>query len=218
MKGKCCEMEKIIIVGFGAHGRTVADSIKIAGRYEIAGYTDSKENVNCAYTYLGTDDMLEELYASGIKNAVVGVGQMDTPIIRKKIYDKLKKIGYELPVIIDPSAVLSSDISVAEGTFIGKSVVIETGSCVGKMCIINTCAMISHDGKVGDFTHISGHTNICGGASVGEESFVGAAATVISNVSVGNNVLVGAGTVVVKNVENNMKVFNKIVPVISERK
>ncbi|NTW64218.1 MAG: acetyltransferase, partial [Chlorobiaceae bacterium] len=33
-------MEKILIVGAGGHGRAVAESIELAGMYEIAGFLD----------------------------------------------------------------------------------------------------------------------------------------------------------------------------------
>ena len=39
-------MEKIVIVGFGGHARSVADSIIRQGKYEIVGYTDTDDKNN----------------------------------------------------------------------------------------------------------------------------------------------------------------------------
>lgn len=209
--------EHIVIVGYGAHAKTLADSIRAQGKYQIIGYTEKNKNENGSYTYLGDDSCLREIFESGCKNAVIGVGQIANPSIRIKLHEYLEEIGFSLPVIIDPSAVIGKDVTIGEGTFVGKGVIIESGSVIGKECIINTKTMISHDGKIGDFSHVT-VANICGGASVGNFCFVGAGATVISGVNVGNNVIVGAGTIVIKDVEDNMKVINKIIPIITKRK
>ena len=34
--------EKIVLIGFGGHAKSVIDSIEASGEYKIAGYTDIK--------------------------------------------------------------------------------------------------------------------------------------------------------------------------------
>jgi acetyltransferase-like isoleucine patch superfamily enzyme len=71
------------------------------------------------------------------------------------------------------------------------------------MCIINTGAVIEHDCSVGDFSHISVRSVLCGNVNVGKAAFVGANATVIQGKSIGDNCIIGAGTTIRKNVESN---------------
>ena len=51
-------MEDIVLIGFGGHGKSVADAIEAGKLYRIYGYTDLQDN-NSDYTYLGNDDVLE---------------------------------------------------------------------------------------------------------------------------------------------------------------
>ncbi len=215
MKSILESKDGIIVLGFGGHARTLCDSIEKCGKYKIVGYTDIKDN-NSTYRYLGDDTCLQELFESGIKYAAMGIGQIKSPELRIKLYNVAKGIGFEFPVIVDPSSIIGNEVIIGEGTFVGKGVIIETGAVIGKMCIINTKTIISHDGTVGDFSHIT-VANICGGATIGNKTFVGAGATVSSFVKVGNNVFIGAGALVLSEVADDTKVLNKNDMFISKR-
>lgn len=188
-------MEDIVLVGFGGHAKSIADCIERAGKYRIVGYTDVKEAVS-NYKYLGTDDSLQDIYDSGVHNAAIGIGYLGKGNLRQKIYDLLKKIGYTLPVIIDPSAVVSESADIAEGVFIGKGAIVNTEAKIGRMAIINTKSLVEHECCVGDFAHIAVAAVMCGQVTVGEGAFVGANATVIQCRTVGDNVIVPAGATI----------------------
>ena len=116
--------------------------------------------------------------------------------IRKKIFEKLKGIGFTLPVIKDPSAVVSSSARIGEGTFIGKGAVVNAGAQVGRMVIINSMALVEHECVLGDFSHIAVAAVLCGEVSVGRAAFVGANATVIQGMKIKPHQIVPAGAVV----------------------
>jgi len=188
-------MEDIILVGYGGHGKSVADCIERQKQYKIAGYTDLKKH-DARYRYLGTDDRLKEYFMQGITNAAVCIGFLGKGCIRERIYKRLKEIGYKLPVIQDPSAIVSSSACVGEGTFIGKRAVINAEAEIGKMVIVNTMSLIEHECIVDDFSHIAVSAVLCGQVSVGQAAFVGANATVIQGRKVNPHQIVAAGTVV----------------------
>lgn len=188
-------MKDILLVGYGGHARSIADCIEESGLYNIYGYTDVEDNC-CEYRYLGTDDALEDIYRSGVHLAFVSVGYLGKNNTREKLYDRLKQIGFELPVIISSSAVVAKKVEIGEGTFVGKSAVINAGVDIGSMCIINTCAIVEHDCKIGNFSHISVGSVLCGGVNVGTAAFVGANATVIHNKTVDEGSIVPAGAVI----------------------
>lgn len=204
-------MEQILILGGGGHTASLVDILERGNTYEIAGYVVNKQTASCCIEYpiIGTDDDLLDLYRSGIKNAVIRVGYLGKSDLREKLYERLKEIGFCLPVIRDPSAVVSEHIEIGEGTAIGKGAIINTGAVIGKMCIINTGAIIEHDCIVEDFSHISVGSVLCGGVRVGEASLVGANATVIQGTKIGNRCIIGAGTTVRKKVEDNCMVWNR---------
>ncbi len=201
-------MDDIVLVGFGGHAKSVIDSIEKLNCYHIVGYTDvdsSKEYRGCQY--LGCDDVLQKYYNKGIRNAFITLGYMGKGKQRELLYKKLKEIGFQLPVIIDPSAVLADDVSIEEGTFVGKKCVINSAAKVGKMCIINTGATIEHENLIGDFTHISVNSTLCGNVSVGPHCFIGANATIIQNIKIGSESVVGAGSIVLRDILSNEIVY-----------
>lgn len=188
-------MEDIILVGFGGHGKSVADCIERQKLYRIAGYTDSKEQTS-VYPYLGTDQELFKYYEKGIKNAAVCVGYLGKGCVREKLFENLKKIGYTLPVIKDPSAVVSSSARIGEGTFIGKGAIVNVQAQIGRMVIINSMSLVEHECVLEDFSHIAVSAVLCGQVSVGRAAFVGANATVIQGMKIKPHQIVPAGAVI----------------------
>ncbi len=206
-------MEEILLLGTGGHAHSVADSIEQGGKYHIAGFLDLEEKKGLRYKeyeVIGTDDDLEELYKKGIRNAFVTLGYMGKGTVRDALYDKIKKSGYHLPNIIDPSAAVAPDVKMGEGIFVGKQAVVNAGARIGDMCIINSAAVVEHDCVVGRFSHIAVGSVLCGGVYVGERTLIGAGTVVIQEVAVGENVLIGAGTVVTGNVPGGVIKYGRV--------
>lgn len=188
-------MEDIVLVGYGGHAKSIADCIERQGKYRIVGYTDTEQNLS-KYTYLGTDSELQHLYEKGIKNAVIAVGYLGKGNLRERLYEKVKAIGYCLPVIKDPSSIVSESALLGEGTFIGKGAIVNSETEIGKMVIINTMALVEHECRVADFAHIAVAAVLCGNVTVGRAAFVGANATVIQGRTIKEGHVVPAGETV----------------------
>ena len=204
-------MEKIILLGIGGHAHSVVDSIEGEGKYSVYGFLDMKDREGERYRehkVVGTDDLLESYFNKGIKNAFVTVGYLGKGDIRNRLYLQLKKIGFNIPTIVDRTAVIAADVTLGEGTFVGKGAVVNSVTEIGKMCIINTSAIIEHDCKIGDFSHISVGSALCGSVQVGKESFIGANATIIQGKTIGNKCIIGAGTTIRKDVEDSYMVWS----------
>lgn len=185
-------MEDIILVGYGGHAKSVADCIERVGKYKIAGYTDLAVHES-KYPYLGTDDVLKGYFEKGIQNAAVGLGYMGKDNLRERLYLKLKYIGYFLPIIRDPSSVISETAQIGEGAFVGKGAIVNAEARIGKMAIINSMALVEHECIVGDFTHIAVSAVLCGQVEVGSAVLVGANAVIMQCLHVPSNVVVPAG-------------------------
>lgn len=185
-------MEDIILVGFGGHAKSIADSIERGKKYKIFGYTELKKT-DSKYKYLGTDEVLEDYYKKGIRNVFICQGYLGKGNLRNELYNYVKKIGYKIPIIIDPSSIISSSVTIDEGTFVGKGVIINAEAKIGKMCIINTKALIEHECKIGDFTHVAVGAIICGQVEIEKNAFVGANATIIQCRKINEGTIVPAG-------------------------
>lgn len=201
-------MEDIILIGFGGHAKSVADTIEQSGKFNIAGYTDSSPVCkDYSYKWLGKDDKLEKYYKSGIQYAFISIGYMGNCNIRDKLYYRIKEIGYILPVVIDKSAVIAKNVEIGEGTYVGKNAVINADSCIGKMCIVNSGSLVEHENSIEDYSHIAVKATLCGNVHIGNHVFIGAGATVIQGINIGEGCIVGAGSLVLGNIPGQKKVY-----------
>lgn len=204
-------MQDIVVVGFGGHAKSVIDALERQNRYHIVGFTDVEPKPSYrGYKYLGSDDILPDLYRMGVKCAHIAIGYMGCGELRDKLYSMIKNIGYTLPVVIDPSAVIACDAQVGEGCFIGKNVVINADVQIERICIINTAAIIEHECNVGEYSHIAVGSILCGKVNVGEHCLIGAGSTIIQGCTIGNDCVVGAGSIILKDVGNGMKVYGLV--------
>lgn len=198
-------MDKIVIIGFGGHAKSIMDSIRTAGEYELVGYTDIEDKYS-SLPYLGTDAALKAIYESGVHNAAFGLGYMGKSLLRDKLYEQVKGTGFNLPAIIDPSATIALDAIIGQGTYVGKRAVVNADSHIGRMCIINTGSIIEHENQIGDFTHIAVGTVLCGNVVIGDHCLIGANSTVLQGLTVDKHSIVGASSVVLSNVGENVTV------------
>ena len=189
------EKPNIILVGGGGHCISVIDVIEQQGKYNIKGIIDIKENIGknvLGYKIIGSDNDLQDLFLS-CPNAIVSVGQIKSSALRIHLFQKLKTIGYHLPIVISPLAYVSKYALIGEGSIIMHQALVNAGAKIGKNCIINTKANIEHNAHVEDFCHISTGTIVNGDCIIGKETFIGSNATISNGVTISPNSIISAG-------------------------
>lgn len=195
------------MLGLGGHAHSVVDSIEQAGKFNIIGFLDTEEMLGKHYKdyrVLDTDDAIKMYYDDGIRNAFITIGFMGHGDVRNRLYKELKETGYTIPNIVDSTSIISKNVILEDGIFVGKRAVINANAHIKKMCIINTGAIVEHDCVAGAFSHIAVGSVLCGGSSVGEQTLIGANATVIQGRKIGKRCVIGAGTVVSKDIKDDM--------------
>ena len=200
----------IVLVGGGGHCKVVISILKKLDTFKITGISDLKENLGKEVLGIETrytDDQLEELHDKGIKYAFVTLGSVGNPDNRIRLFEKLKQIGFEIPVIISKDAIVDESVETEEGTVIMPGAIINPGAKIGKNCIINTGAIIDHDCMIGDHVHIAPGVTLSGSVKIGSGSHIGTGASVIHGVEIGSRAIVGAGSVVVNTIQDNKKVM-----------
>lgn len=199
-------MEKIVLIGGGGHAKVVIDAIRCKGEYEIYGVVDPKLKKGdsvMGIKIIGGDDILETIFKTGIKNAFVAIGSIGNERsvgVRISAVDRLKKIGFSLPAVVHPKAVIAQDVSLGEGTFVAAGAVINPGAKVGRNAIINTNSSIDHDCTIGDFVHVAPGATLSGGVKVGNETHIGTGANITQGVTIEQESLVKAGTLVSRDI------------------
>lgn len=199
---------KLLLIGGGGHCRSVLDCVLSASDYKEIGIIDYDESASALEVpVIGTDDDLPHLKEVGWTDAFISVGSVGNTNLRRKLYKMVKELGFAVPAIIDPSAIIARDTKIAEGVFIGKRATVNTGSVIGRCAILNTGSVIEHDCIVGEFSHISPGAVLCGQVSVGDDTHIGAGSVIRQGLRVGNFSLIGMGSVVVKDIPDSVNAF-----------
>lgn len=146
---------KLVILGAGGYGRTVADVARQSGKYgEILFLDDrSEEAAGPCESYPDYDDGSTEYYPAFGNNTA-----------RLEWIRRLQRSGLSVPVQIHSSAYVSPEAEIFPGTVVLPKAVISTGCRIGTGCIVNLGAIVDHDCVLEDGCHI------CPGAVVKGEN------------------------------------------------
>lgn len=187
----------LLIVGFGGHGKVLADLAEKTGCYQNIYFLDDDVQVQSnARFIIGNSD-----YAITHKDeydVIVAIGEAGN---RRKILEKYEAAGICPVSLVHPEAILPKEnILVGRGTVIMAGAVIQSGTELGKGIIVNTASSIDHDCSIGDFSHIAVGSHLAGNVTVGSNTWIGIGAEVSNNLRICENVIVGAGAAVVKDI------------------
>ena len=101
--------DAILLIGGGGHCRATVDVLEHEGRFQIAGIIERKGGSRRAvfgYPVLGTDEDLTELREK-YEFVLVTIGQIKNSAPRKRLFEQLIALGFQLPVIISPRSYVS---------------------------------------------------------------------------------------------------------------
>lgn len=198
-------MEEIILVGGGGHCRSCIEVIESTNEFKILGIVDKnlkKGTDVLGYPVLGNDADLPTL-KNKCKNALITVGQMSVGKLRNKLFSYLIELGFELPIIIANSAVVSQHAEIGKGTIVMHQVCVNANAKIGDNCILNTKSLVEHDCVVGNTCHVSTFATLNGGAVVGDDCFIGSKATILENIEVAHKNVIGSLSLVASDTEPN---------------
>ena len=196
---------QIVLIGGGGHCISCIDVIKAENKFEIAAILDSPDKVGNVVNGIkisGTDHDIPNLVKK-YKNFLITVGQIKTPSVRIRIFEKIESLGGNLPVIISPRAYVSQSSKIEKGTIIMHNSVINANSVIGKCCIINTGALVEHEAIIGDFCHISTQAVVNGQVKIGQRSFIGSNSVIANNVLLEEEVIIAAGASVFRSIDSS---------------
>ncbi|MBU3601772.1 NeuD/PglB/VioB family sugar acetyltransferase [Polynucleobacter sp. AM-25C3] len=198
---------KLILVGAGGHAHSCIDVIERHGHFQIAGLVGLPEqrdaqHLEYGYAVIGTDSDLSCL-AKTYQYALITIGQIQSAEHRIRLYQQVRQLGYQLPIIISPTAHISSHATLGVGTIVMHGAIVNAGASVGNNCIINSRALIEHDARVEDHCHISTGAILNGDVTVGSGSFIGSGSIIKQGIVIGGDCLVGMGLGVRYDLTNN---------------
>ena len=157
---------KLLILGAGGQGHVVKESSEATNIYETISFLDDDEaKKEITIGKLSDCEKLRQEYSC----AFAAFGNHE---LRIKWLEKLKVLGYAIPVIIHPSAYVSPSAKIGSGTFVGAKCVVNTSSVVGCSCILSVGSIIDHNSKIGDGCHIECCAIIKSNSSVPDNTYI----------------------------------------------
>jgi sugar O-acyltransferase (sialic acid O-acetyltransferase NeuD family) len=181
----------VTLYGASGHSKVIIDILK-SNSTAIAGIIDDNPKTSGILGFSVVKN--EGLDYSDIQSMIISIGNNK---VRQRISGQLKM---KYVNAIHPTAVLSNEITLGEGTVIMAGAIINPHAFIGNHCIINTGAVIEHDCHIADFAHISPHVSLAGNVQVGEGSHIGIGATVIQGIKIGKWATIGAGAVIIRDI------------------
>ena len=197
------DMNKLLILGAGGHGKVVAETALLTGKWNEVSFLDDKyKNLNNEKNVVGVLNeyiKFKDIY----DDAFVAIGKN---YLRLMWINKLLNSGYNVPKIVHPFSFISGKCKIGFGTIVMAGVVVNTNTEVKNGCILNTSISVNHDCVINDGVHLSPGVHIGGTTIIGEKSWICIGANVSNNLSIGRNVVVAAGASVIKNIDDNVMV------------
>ena len=142
-------MENVLIIGCGRHGRIVAETISLAGKFTVCGFAD--DDPAKLGTRLDGIPVLGPWRQSAAQNCFVAIGHNET---RRRICAEVVRAGRHLLTVISPAAYVSAHATLGAGTVVLAGAVIQAGATLGTGVLVNAGAAVDHDTTVGDFVHL----------------------------------------------------------------
>lgn len=135
-------MKRLVILGSGGYGRTVAD---------VA------HQVNYSTIVLDDADMVHPLstFSSYINSSTSFIPAFGNNAFRMEWINKIEESGGKVATLIHSTAYVSPTATINPGTVILPHAIINTDVVVGKGCIINLGAIVDHGCILEEGVHIS---------------------------------------------------------------
>jgi acetyltransferase EpsM len=206
-----------VLIGAGGHAKVILDILE-ENKETVIGLIDDNSLLQelRGYPILGNINYvpyLLEKYKENLK-FIISIGDNK---VREKISARLNSLKVTFGKAIHPSAVVSSNAFIGEGTVVMPNAVINSSAYVGKHVIINSGAIIEHDCLVEDYAHVSPGATLAGNVQIGRLAHVGTGANILPNIAIGNDSIIGAGAVVTQPIPESVVAVGIPAKVIKRR-
>ena len=201
-------MAALLLLGAGGHARVVAETALATGRFSHVSFLDDR----CTGPSQLPDQLgwpvigpfaaaFDPQICQQFPSALVAIGNA---AVRMQWVPRLAAAGYELPIVIHPTACVSPSAQLGVGTVVFAQAAIQAQAVIGSGAILNTGCSVDHDCQLGHGVHICPGARLAGEVQVGDRSWIGIGSSVIQQICIGDDVTVGAGAAVVRDLPDGI--------------
>ena len=176
---------KLALFGYGGHAREVAAQMNL----DVTFFVDDKY-ANEVSKPISTFD--PEVY-----RMMVAVADSKD---REKIVKKLPENTSYFTFVHPTALLMSKDIEIGIGSFIGAYSILTTNITIGNHGILNRGNQIGHDSKIGDFFSAMPGAIVSGNVRISDCVYMGNNSSIKEKIVVNSDVIIGSNAAVVKNI------------------
>ena len=119
--------------------------------------------------------------------------------IRKKVVESLPS-GTKFFTYIHPSTLISGNVKISEGTFIGPNCILTNNISLGSHCLLNRGNQVGHDCVIGNFFSMMPGSVISGNNSIGNCVYFGVNSCTKEKIQIVDHCVFGLNSGVIKHV------------------
>jgi acetyltransferase EpsM len=191
-------MKKLIIWGNGSHAGNVLATLERIGQplfESVALISDQSESAHVGpwtLPFLGNRKVLSRLNPQEYM-VFPAVGM---PPERKAMSEYIQKFGFEIPSLIDPSAIVESGVKIGAGCLIRSQCVLGYGTELEAGVLLNSGAQVSHQSQIGAYSSLFPGSLVLGNCTLETGVLLGAKAVIKPQCRIGCWSKIGIGSVV----------------------
>ena len=206
--------QPLLILGTTDYALVFADAFSDLPQFEITGFVENLDRGRCAQKHGGLPvHWVDDLAPLRDTHAVICC--LSTTH-RDRYIQHVKRLGFSFATLIHPTATVSKQSTVGEGTSLNIGCIVAGFTRLGGYVQVNRGVTIGHHTVIEDWVTIQPGANIAGHCHIGPQTYIGIGATVVDGVKIGAHSIVGAGAVVTKDVPANVLVVGVPAKVVKE--
>ena len=180
------------IIGYGGHASEVYHSLDLMERIGLKFFVDDEW-----YDERDSDCLPISKFNSNEYEVIVAIGN---PKDRENVIKRLPKQTKFFTHIHSSSQIMSHDIEIGEGCFIGSNTILTTNIKLGNHVILNRGSQIGHDVIIGDYFSAMPGSIVSGNCVIGDRVYVGTNASIKEKINICDDVTLGLNAGVVKHI------------------
>jgi len=181
---------KLALFGYGGHAREVA--AQIGKDVNVTFFVDD----NYAK---GDVKPISEFEPKKYLMMVAVANSKD----RKEIVSKLPKETEYFTFIHPTAQIMSDDVIIGNGSFIGANCILTTNIRIGDHAILNRGNHIGHDCNIDSFFSLMPGGIISGNVNVGDSVYIGTNSSVREKIKICDDVVIGLNTGIIKSITSS---------------
>ncbi len=195
---------RLLVVGAGGHGRSVAEAAELSGQFEVVGFLD--DLLPAGETVLGVPVLGSVAsmahHQAAVGQAIVAIGNN---AVREKLMQQLAAVGFELATVVHPRAIVSPRALLGAGSVVMAGAIVGTEARLGVGAIVNCGAVVDHHAIIEEYGHLGVNASMAGSTVLGHGAWIQAGAALGYGVKIPSGVTLAPGEAVDSSMMNKYK-------------